>query len=529
MSYQVLARKYRPQNFAEVLGQEAVTRTLQNALDQKRIHHAYLFTGARGIGKTTVARILAKSLNCEKGPSKEPCNQCPLCQEITIGNSIDVQEIDGASNTSVDDVREIREQAKYLPAKGRYKIYIIDEVHMLSTSAFNALLKTLEEPPPHVVFVFATTESHKIPATILSRCQRYDFRRLPAPQIVACLKAIAAQEQVVVDEPALHLIAKESQGSLRDAQSLLDQAIAYAGSNIGYADLNQMFGFLDRARLMEFVQALVRQEVAPALDALEEFFQKGTDLTRLALEIVEQLRNLYIIKQMGTIPAWLELGPEEGKVLGALAREQEPSAIDQMFWLFLKSAEDITRSSTPKMLFEVTVARLQSIEAVVPVEKLLAQLEQLQVAQPQAVPARPAVRAEPVEARTKAVVGWADFLQWIKTERPQVASILEHAHKADLQESTVTLSFSESGKVYREMLSEPDRKLQTENLLKAFFKKPLLLMLDESAASAAGHDPLAAKTEKKKQLQQEALQSDIVKEAADILGARIHDVRTLEE
>src|SRR3989338_3952753 len=342
MSYQVIARKYRPQNFAQVLGQEPVSQTLQNAIAQKRIHHAYLFTGARGIGKTTVARILAKSLNCQQRTGRqdqakpyreanpkdlrstiEPCNACELCQEITIGNSIDEQEIDGASNTSVDDVREIREQAKYLPAKGRYKIYIIDEVHMLSTSAFNALLKTLEEPPPHVVFVFATTESHKIPATILSRCQRYDFRRLPAPQIVACLKAIAAQEQVVVDEPALHLIAKESQGSLRDAQSLLDQAIAYAGSNIGYADLNQMFGFLDRARLMEFVQALVRKDVAPALDALEEFFQKGTDLTRLALEIVEQLRNLYIIKQMGTIPAWLELGPEEGKVLGALAREQE--------------------------------------------------------------------------------------------------------------------------------------------------------------------------------------------------------------
>src|SRR3989338_6820188 len=180
MSYRVLARKYRPQTFAEVVGQEHVTQTLQNALEQKRIHHAYLFCGSRGVGKTTVARILAKALNCEQGLAKEPCNKCTVCQEVTSGHSLDVEEIDGASNTSVDDVREVREQVKYLPTKGRYRIYIIDEVHMLSTSAFNALLKTLEEPPPHVLFIFATTEWQKIPSTILSRCQRYDFRRIPS-------------------------------------------------------------------------------------------------------------------------------------------------------------------------------------------------------------------------------------------------------------------------------------------------------------------------------------------------------------
>src|SRR3989338_8325136 len=279
MSYQVIARKYRPQNFAQVLGQEPVSQTLQNAIAQKRIHHAYLFTGARGIGKTTVARILAKSLNCQQRTGRqdqakpyreanpkdlrstiEPCNACELCQEITLGNSMDVQEIDGASNTSVDDVREIREQVKYLPAKGRYKIYIIDEVHMLSTSAFNALLKTLEEPPAHVIFIFATTESHKIPATILSRCQRYDFRRIATKELVTSLEALAKSEKVEVDEEALHLIAHEAGGSLRDAQSLLDQSIAFAGNKVSYEDLKQMLGFLDRKQLWDLLESLLKKD-----------------------------------------------------------------------------------------------------------------------------------------------------------------------------------------------------------------------------------------------------------------------------
>ena len=229
MSYLVLARKKRPQVFEDVIGQRPITQTLQNAIAQKRVAHAFLFTGPRGVGKTSTARILAKALNCEKGPQMNPCNQCPACKEISEGNSIDVIEIDGASNRGIDEVRELRENVRYTPAKSRYKIFIIDEVHMLTLPAFNALLKTLEEPPPHIVFIFATTEPHKIPATILSRCQRYDFKRIPSGEIVQHLRRIVDEEKIEVSQRALSTLARESEGSMRDAQSLLDRLISYGG------------------------------------------------------------------------------------------------------------------------------------------------------------------------------------------------------------------------------------------------------------------------------------------------------------
>jgi len=231
-SYLVLARKWRPQLFEEVVGQQHITQTLQNAISQKRVAHAFLFTGARGVGKTSTARILAKALNCEKGPQINPCGQCTNCQEVTHGTSMDVIEIDGASNRGIDEIRELKENVRYTPAKSRYKIYIIDEVHMLTKEAFNALLKTLEEPPPHIIFIFATTEPHKIPATILSRCQRYDFKRIPFREVIGSLKRIVEEEKIQISQRGLLSIAQESEGSLRDAQSLLDQVIAYAGKNI---------------------------------------------------------------------------------------------------------------------------------------------------------------------------------------------------------------------------------------------------------------------------------------------------------
>ncbi|HQC50654.1 MAG TPA: DNA polymerase III subunit gamma/tau, partial [bacterium] len=252
MSYQVLARKYRPQKFSDVVGQDHITTTLKNAIKSGRLHHAYMFTGARGIGKTTVARILAKALNCFSPVDAEPCGECQNCREITSGTLMDVQEIDGASNNSVDAVREISERVRYMPSSAKYKIYIVDEVHMLSTSAFNALLKTLEEPPAHVIFMFATTESHKIPATILSRCQRYDFRRIPSTLIAKELSRIAGNEGVKVDDSALRIIAHEATGSLRDAESLFDQAIAFSGDEITSEVIGRMLGTLDRKRLYGF-------------------------------------------------------------------------------------------------------------------------------------------------------------------------------------------------------------------------------------------------------------------------------------
>src|ERR671922_1377739 len=250
MAYQVTARKWRPQTFGELVGQEHVARTLQNGLRHSRIAHAYLFTGTRGVGKTTTARLLAKALNCEMGPTADPCNQCSLCQAITLGSSLDVLEIDGASNRGIDEIRDLREKIRYAPTRSRYKIYIIDEVHMLTEHAFNALLKTLEEPPPQVVFIFATTEPHKVPITILSRCQRFDFRKVTSSEIAQCLAKIAAQERIRISGEALHRIARRAEGSLRDAQTLFDQVVAFCGSEVRDEDVGQLLGAAGEEQLL---------------------------------------------------------------------------------------------------------------------------------------------------------------------------------------------------------------------------------------------------------------------------------------
>jgi len=277
-SYLVLARKWRPQLFEEVVGQRHITRTLQNAISQKRVAHAFLFTGARGVGKTSSARILAKALNCETGPRINPCNQCTNCQEVTRGTSMDVIEIDGASNRGIDEIRELRENVRYTPAKSRYKIYIIDEVHMLTKEAFNALLKTLEEPPPHVIFIFATTEPHKIPATILSRCQRYDFKRIPFREVIGSLKRIVEEEEIQISQRGFLAIAQESEGSLRDAESLLDQVIAYAGKNIRDEDIAEVLGLIDRKMLSDTIEAIADRDAERCMEVIEHVYHFGYDL-----------------------------------------------------------------------------------------------------------------------------------------------------------------------------------------------------------------------------------------------------------
>src|SRR5512139_2944372 len=277
-SYLVLARKWRPQLFEEVVGQQPITQTLQNAILKKRVAHAFLFTGARGVGKTSTARILAKALNCEKDLQTNPCNQCTNCQEITHGNSMDVIEIDGASNRGIDEIRELRENVRYTPAKSTYKIYIIDEVHMLTKEAFNALLKTLEEPPPHIIFIFATTEPHKIPATILSRCQRYDFKRIPFKEVIESLKRIMGEEGNEISPRGLLAIARESEGSLRDAQSLLDQVIAYSGTNIHDEDVAEVLGLIDRKMLSDTIEAIADKDVERCMKVIEQVYHFGYDL-----------------------------------------------------------------------------------------------------------------------------------------------------------------------------------------------------------------------------------------------------------
>jgi len=304
VSYRVFARKYRPQTFDEVVGQQHITRTLQNAIEQNRLAQAYLFVGPRGIGKTSTARILAKALNCEKGPTIHPCGKCDACREIAEGNSLDVLEIDGASNNSVEHVRELRENAAYQPARGPYKIYLVDEVHMLSTAAFNALLKTLEEPPPHVKFIFATTEAQKVPATITSRCQRFDLRRIPAPLIAAHLQHIAKNENVTLEPEAAETVAKGADGGLRDAESMLDQLVAFCGDRITKEDVLSVFGFTPKETVQALCEHVFAQDAAGALAIVEEQAEAGKDLSRLMADVIAHLRDLLVHSvAKGTEPA----------------------------------------------------------------------------------------------------------------------------------------------------------------------------------------------------------------------------------
>ncbi|MCX6869501.1 MAG: DNA polymerase III subunit gamma/tau [Verrucomicrobia bacterium] len=396
MSYQVIARKYRPQRFADVVGQEHVTTTLANAIRLGRIAHGYLFCGPRGTGKTTLARIFAKALNCTGGPSVEFDDADPRVKEITEGRSLDVLEIDGASNNGVDQVRELRDTAKFAPASGKFKIYIIDEVHMLSTAAFNALLKTLEEPPPHVKFLFATTDPEKVLPTILSRCQRFDLRRIPAALIVKHLAWIAEQEKVSIDPDALLAIARGADGGMRDAESTLDQLISFCGDRIVESDVLSMFGLAARAQLMHLVDALLEGDVATTLRLLEELTSSGKDLGRLLADLLNHFRNLLLFQVSGFEAGLLNVSEAE---MGALTRQAKHIDADALTRVMevLSAAEGRQREVASKRIFmEVTLLKvIQAREAT----SLDAVLKQLKAMRDQ-VPAGPAV-AVPAASATK--------------------------------------------------------------------------------------------------------------------------------
>jgi DNA polymerase-3 subunit gamma/tau len=366
VDYQVSARKYRPGIFDEVVGQPHVVQTLVNAIASKRIAHAFLFSGTRGVGKTTVARILAKCLNCEQGPTATPCNACANCLEITQGTSVDVIEIDGASNTSVDDVREIRENVKFTPFRGQYRVYIIDEVHMLSNSAFNALLKTLEEPPAHVVFIFATTEIHKIPATILSRCQHYNFRRISKPEIVARLRHVAERDKLNVEDRSLSALARASEGSMRDALSLMDQAVAFGGSSIRHSDLEALLGAVPQELVRAMATAVLDQQSAPALRAIAEVLDQGHDVRTYCGEIVEYIRNLLIaavVPSAAEVKGLIEGSDEDIRQLKADAQRMTPDQLQEALRIFTQ-AEDALRASThPRFVLEAAAVRATRLEA----------------------------------------------------------------------------------------------------------------------------------------------------------------------
>jgi DNA polymerase-3 subunit gamma/tau len=380
MSYQVIARKYRPQRFQDVVGQEHVTQTLTRAIEQKRIAHAFLFCGPRGTGKTTIARIFAKCLNCTDGPKVDFDENDPRCKEIAEGRSLDVFEIDGASNNGVEQVRELRETCKYAPASSRFKIYIIDEVHMLSTAAFNALLKTLEEPPAHVKFMFATTDPEKVLPTILSRCQRFDLRRIPASLIASHLKTIAGQEKVKIEPAALSAIARGAEGAMRDAESTLDQLISFCGDKIEEADVLSMFGLTAQGQLFQLSQAVLKGEVEPALRQLNDLAGHGKDLGRLLSDLLNHFRNLLIFQVSRGDLSMLEVSEAEANSLKEQSKMASPEGLTRILEVFSDAEMRLRDATSKKILIEVALLKAMEARNAVNLDTVLKQLQNLREA-----------------------------------------------------------------------------------------------------------------------------------------------------
>jgi DNA polymerase III subunit gamma/tau len=415
MSYLVLARKYRPRTFDEVVGQETVTRTLRNALASGRIGHAFLLSGARGVGKTTTARILARALNCAKSdaPTPDPCGECAPCVEIAAGTCLDVQEIDGATHNGVEQVRELRESARYNPARDRFKIWIIDEVHMLSTGAFNALLKTLEEPPPRVKFIFATTEYHKIPDTILSRCQQYDFRMIPARELQKHLREVADKERIDVSEEALGRIARAAEGSARDALSLFDQVLSFSGQKVQDEDISALLGLVDRELLLAGSRAVADGDTLALLDLVERLSDHGADYRNFTRELILHFREILLLKVAPAESALLaQVMPEERERLRPLAAAFSHEDLLRVFEVLNKVETDLRLAQDPRVTLELALMKAAQLQKLMPFTELLDRVDRLaggtplpaRAASPQRIPApapapppapRPAAAAAP--------------------------------------------------------------------------------------------------------------------------------------
>jgi len=377
MSYQVIARKYRPQRFSDVVGQEHVTQTLANAIKQNRIAHAYLFCGPRGTGKTTIARIFAKCLNCAGGPKVDFDDEDPRCKEIAEGRSLDVMEIDGASNRGIEEIRELRDAVKYAPAASKFKIYIIDEVHMLTKEAFNALLKTLEEPPAHVKFLFATTEPEKVLPTILSRCQRFDLRRIPAALIVRHLALIAKQEEVKIDPAALYAIARGADGGMRDAESTLDQLISFCGDKIEENDVLSMFGLTAQGQILALSRAILSGEIEAALRLLDELCRYGKDLGRLLSDLLGHFRNLLIFQVSKGDLSLLEVTDTEAASLADQARSVGSDVLTRMLEVLTECETRLRDAASKRILVEVALLRAIEARSATRIDTVLKQLQQL--------------------------------------------------------------------------------------------------------------------------------------------------------
>ncbi|MGD0279949.1 MAG: DNA polymerase III subunit gamma/tau [Smithella sp.] len=513
MEYQVIARKFRPQSFEEVAGQEPVVKTLRNSIGQGRVAHAFLFSGPRGVGKTSVARILAKALNCEKGPTAAPCNVCSNCLGITNGSSLDVREIDGASNRGIDEIRDLRENVKFAPASSKYKIYIIDEVHMLTDPAFNALLKTLEEPPAHVIFIFATTENHKIPATILSRCQCYDFRRISLKEIIANLGLVAAKEGIKISPIALSWIAEAGDGSMRDAQSVFDQVISYAGLDIKDDDVEESLGLADRKYLFRLSDAVLRQDAGACLIILEEAYLAGIDMKHFYQILLKHFRNLLLVKIAADGSSSFDIAPEQIENLKHQVQEISRETLQRYMEILIAEEGSFRRSQEPRMKLEAVIVKMAYLEPIIPLGEILSTIENIEQKLLRGLPAD-ALNATPRVSENKSTyeaplnsnaetgviadsskdnnpIGSNNdvmdlnalsdnFKKFIKKESAILGAKIDSAEILSYANDCLTMGFPKSNIFIEEIKTQQKEKL--ENIAREFFQKNVAIKIEISSA-----------------------------------------------
>lgn len=482
MSYIVLARRWRPQQFQDIIGQEHVSQTLANAIETGRIAHSFIFSGPRGVGKTTTARILAKALNCEKGPTKTPCNACSACESITKGSSLDVLEIDGASNRGIDEIRNLRENIRFTPSQGKYRIYIIDEVHMLTKEAFNALLKTLEEPPEHAIFIFATTEIHRVPPTILSRCQRFDFKRIPTKTIIHHLELICKKEKISIDQDALLQIAKKADGSMRDAQSILDQIISYSGEKITVEEVASALGIIDQEIYFRFTEKIYQSDLKGILELCQSIYSEGYDFAEFLVGFEEHFRNLLITKTLGNTDL---LNVSENYTESYITESKKFDENDLL--RYIQQIGDLENglkwSTQPQMKFEIGILKLAKLPSTSNIESLLEKLDMLKKKSKDITSADTDTTPAPGETVKYPDLNLAEMLKYFeqliekyKNTRVNLANALELGTVKGINNFELTIAYSKKHSFQISWLKKNQREIERD--IKDYFNHTVKIIID---------------------------------------------------